>query len=177
MTLAQIYTEVLNKLRMESGDMEPNIEAQIKHSINEAYKLVAGKYKTIQIDYLPVIQSLVELPKNVIGTIEFEPKLDPKLDRMVGDNIKTNREDGTVFTVKYYATPQKLEADTDAPNVPERLMEALVVFPCYIYFVSKKRLDLASEYKSQFDTLMNGADVQHEFDNDYITNIYESFFY
>lgn len=176
MTLVEIYTEILNKLRMEAGDMEPNIEAQIKHSVNEAYKIIAGKYKEITIDYLPVIQGIVELPKNTIGTVEFDPKIDVKLDRIVGDNIKTLREDGTIFTVKYYATPQKLVADADEPKVPERLMEALVVFPCYIYFVSKKRLDIASSYKSQFDEMMYGAEIKHDSMDDVITNVYGALF-
>ena len=90
MTLLQIYTEVLNKLRMESADMEANIEAQIKHAINEAYKIVAGKYKQITIDYVPSIQNVVELPKNAIGAVDIDPPLDPKLDRKVGDNILTD---------------------------------------------------------------------------------------
>jgi len=176
MTLNEIYIQVLNKLRMETGDMEPNIEAQIKHSINEAYKIVAGKYKEITIDYLPVIQGVVELPKNTIGTVEFDPKLDPKLDRIVGDNIKSLRDDGTIFTIRYYATPEPLVEAIDEPRVPSRLLEALVVYPCYIYFVSKKRLDIASAYKSQFDEMMSGSEIEHDSMDDTITNVYGSLF-
>lgn len=177
MTLQEIYIEVLNKLRMEPDDMEPNIKAQIYHSINEANKIVAGKFKKVNTDYIPVIQGIVELPRNAIGTIEFEPKIDGKLDRIVGDNIKTLREDGEVFTLKYYATPEKLVNDEDTPDVPERLLEALVVFPCYIYFVSKKRLDLAANYKSQFDNMMMDSEIEHEdIGNDAIVNIYGSLF-
>ena len=177
MTLLEIYTQVLNKLRMEPDDMEPNIKAQIYHSINEAHKIVAGKFKQVTTDYLPVIQGIVALPRNTIGTIEFEPKLDPKLDRIVGDNIKTLRADGEVFTLKYYAIPELLAEDTDVPDIPERLTESLIVFPCYIYFVSKKRLDLASVYKVQFDDMMNNSEITHEdIGNDSIVNIYSSFF-
>lgn len=176
MTLLEIYTQVLNKLRMESADMEDNIEAQIKHSINEAYKIVAGKYKQITIDYVPSIQNVVELPKNAIGAVDIEPKLDPKLDRKVGDNILTKRDDGTIFTLKYYATPEKLIADTDEPNVPERLLEALIVYPCYVYFVSKKRLDIASAYKAEFDNMMNESEMVFDHGEESIINVYGSLF-
>lgn len=177
MTLLEIYTQVLNKLRMESGDMETNIEAQIKHSINEAYKLVASKFKTINVDYLPSIQGTVELPKNVIGAIDIDPKPEPSLDRIVGDNILTRRDDGTIFTIKYYSTPEPLVADTDEPAVPQRLLEALVVYPCFVYFVSKKRLDIASAYKSQFDEMMNGGEVVYDSGAESISNVYGSLFY
>lgn len=176
MTLLEIYTQVLNKLRMESADMEANIEAQLKHAINEAYKIVAGKYKQITIDYVPSIQGVVELPKNTIGTVDIDPKLDPKLDRLTGDNILTKRDDGTIFTLKYYATPQKLVANTDEPSIPERLTEALIVYPCYVYFVSKKRLDIASAYKQQFDEMMNGSEVVYDAGEEAITNVYGSLF-
>lgn len=176
MTLLEIYTQVLNKLRMESGDMEPNIEAQLKHAINEAYKLVAGKYKQIQVDYLPVVQGVVELPKNVLGTIEFDPNLEPSLDRIIGDNISTRRPDGTIFTLKYFATPTPLVNNTDEPLLPTRLVEALIVYPCYIYFLSKKRLDMASAYKNQFDEIMLGGSVEHDSMNESIVSIYYSFF-
>ena len=177
MTLLEIYTEVLNKLRMEPDDMEPNIKAQIYHSINEAYKIVSGKVKQVTIDYIPVIQGIVELPKNIIGTIEFEPQLDAKLDRLVGEKLKTRREDGEVFTIKYYATPTKLENDTESPNIPERMMEALIVFPCYVYFVSKKRIDLANVYKLQFDEVLETRAIDHEdIGNDVIENIYSGLF-
>lgn len=177
MTLAQIYTQVLNKLRMESGDMEANIEAQIKHSINEAYKIVASKYKTISVDYLPSIQGTVELPKNVVGAIDIEPRIDPRLDRIIGDNIITRREDGTIFTIKYYATPGLLVHDSDEPAVPDRLHEALVVYPCFVYFVSKKRLDIASAYKQQFDEMMNGAEVTYEAEAESVISVYGSLFF
>lgn len=176
MTLLQIYTEVLNKLRMESADMESNIEAQIKHAINEAYKIVAGKYKQITIDYVPSIQNVVELPKNAIGAVDIDPPLDPKLDRKVGDNILTKRDDGTIFTLKYYATPEKLVNNTDEPNVPDRLVEALIIYPCYVYFVSKKRLDIASAYKAQFDEMMNGSEMVFEQGEEAIINVYGSLF-
>ena len=174
-TFHEIYIEVLNQLRMEESDIEPNIEAQIKKSINDAYQLVARKFKIINIDYLPVIQGNVELPRNIIGSIEFDPPLDNKLDRLMGDNLQTRREDGEIFTLKYFSTPEPLVDDLDTPSVPDRLLNLLVIYPCYNYYLAKKRLDLSSQYKAEFDNelLTNGEPEQES--QTYIQNIYSFF--
>ena len=175
MTFQEIYIKVLDRMRMESTDIEPNIEAQIKHSINRAYVIVAGKNKQLLTDYLPVIQGVVELPKNIVGSVEYDPALSPTLDRIVGDSLLTKREDGEIFTIRYYATPEPLVAETDAPNIPTRLEECLILYPCFVYFLSKKRLDLASTYKMEFTEILDGSEIRHDAQSA-IENVYGSIF-
>lgn len=174
-TFKEIYIEVLNQLRMEEGDMEANMQAQIKKSINDAYRIVSRKVKLINIDYLPVIQGKVELPRDIIGSIQFEPSLDHKTDRLSGDNLLTTRDDGEIFTLTYSAIPELLVEDIDIPNMPERLENLLVIYPCYNYYLAKKRLDLASQYKSEFDNelLTNGEPEQDS--QNYIQDVYNFF--
>ena len=174
MTFLEIYTQVINRIRIESTDIEDNIEAQIKASINSAYRMVAGRYKKLITDYLPVIEGKVELPVSVKGLSEIDPPLDGTLDRQSGDTIITKREDGTLFTIKYYGVPVKLSADTDEPEIPDRYEDVLVAYPLYVYFLSKKRYDLASAYKTEFMEHMEEGNLQND-SQEYIENVFPIF--
>lgn len=174
MTFNEIYTEVINRIRIESADIEPNIESQIKASINTAYRMVAGRYKKLITDYLPVIEGRVDLPISIKGLSEIDPPLDGTLDRQSGDTILTKREDGTLFTIKYYGVPNKMIADTDVPDIPDRYLEALVAYPLYVYFLSKKRYDIASAYKTEFMEHMEEGTLQND-SQEYIENVFPIF--
>jgi len=174
MTFLEIYTQVINRIRIESTDIEDNIEAQIKASINTAYRMVAGRYKKLITDYLPVIEGKVELPVSVKGLSEIDPPLDGTLDRQSGDTILTKREEGTLFTIKYYGVPAKLVADADIPEIPDRYEDVLVAYPLYVYFLSKKRYDLASAYKTEFMEHMEEGNLQND-SQEYIENVFPIF--
>ena len=174
MTFLEIYTQVINRIRIESTDIEDNIEAQIKASINTAYRMVAGRYKKLITDYIPVIEGRVELPVSVKGLSEIDPPLDGTIDRQSGDTILTKREDGTLFTIKYYGVPAKLVADTDIPDIPDRYEDVLVAYPLYVYFLSKKRYDLASAYKAEFVEHMEESTLQNDA-QEYIENVFPIF--
>ena len=174
MTFLEIYTAVLDRLRMEATDVETTIENQLKRSINQAYRIVSKQTKRLVTDYLPVINGVVDLPTNVAGAIQFDPILSATTDRIVGDQIKTNREDGTLFTLTYYATPSDLKADTDIPDIPERYYDALISYPCYVYFLSKKRIDLAREHKADFNEALGEGELIDE-SQQFIQNAYPIF--
>jgi len=174
MTFLEIYTQVINRIRIESTDIEANIEAQIKASINTAYRMVASRSKKLITDYLPVIEGRVELPVSVKGLSEIDPPLDGTIDRQSGDAILTKREDGTLFTIKYYGVPTKMVADTDIPDIPDRYEDVLVAYPLYVYFLSKKRYDLASAYKAEFMEHMEESTLQND-SQEYIENVFPIF--
>ena len=174
MTFLEIYTAVLDRLRMESTDVETTIENQLKRSINQAYRIVAKQTKKLVTDYLPVVNGIVDLPQNVAGTIQYDPPLNATLDRIVGDQIYTKREDGTLFTLQYYPTPAALVADTDVPGIPERFYDALISYPCYVYFLSKKRIDLAREHKADFNEALGENELRDE-SQQFIQNVYPIF--
>lgn len=128
----------------------------IKTAINRAYTVEMPKIeRTLSKSIMPIINGECILPDDALTIEKFDPELSSD-DKIVGYTLFTDRTDVEQFNVWYSPVIDPMIEDEDIPEINKKWFYTLSTYGCYTYYLTKKKMDIASAYLSEFkDSLQN----------------------
>lgn len=147
MIYADILTSIYNNI--DEIDLDEQVTIIVKNAVNEAYARLCAEDVRLTKAYVPIINGIATMPTNLISIVKLTPEL-TRLDYVRGNSIVTDNT-GT-YELLYSYVREALSLDTDEPDLHDVLVNGLVSFAHYKYFLHRKKADMAQLMLNEYNS-------------------------
>lgn len=149
------YKDIINEVYniIDETDYDEQIEVIVKGAINSAYRMLCEEDTRLTRAYLPIVNGVVTLPINLLNVKKIIPELGDG-DYFEGNTIITDKEG--VLEILYTYIRDELKEDEDEPDIHDSLINCLISYACYKYFLHRKKSTSAQMFLTEYtNTLMS----------------------